>query len=209
MEMKRRSVHGGKITEITASMRELVAEAVVILQATSSAFRQSRLEGIRNVGLDSSQVSITCCGLINSVLELGRSDDSEKKALIGAIGNLERICASIDEMAGRARTKIERDILFSIQAFGECNELFTRSIGILDALGKLLGGEVEYAELEGLCRELERLVYESEMRHEERLIKGVCAVKSSDLFIGMLDLFRAIAFHSSQAAASLKQGKSG
>ena len=192
-----------EVAAIKASMSELAADAGTILERAAGAFRSSRLEEIRDMGPSSSRARVTECGLINSVLALRRVDDAEKKALIGAIGHLERICVFSAELAGVVRLKIERDILFSVQAFGECNELIAEAIETVNSLGLFIEGGIERAELDRLCRGLERHIYESEMGHEERLIKGVCAVKASELFTGMLDLFRATAFHSSRAADSL------
>ena len=207
--MKERSQSAEAVAEIVASMGDLVAEAAAVLLKTSSAFRRSRPEEMRDLGPASSRAVMTGSGLINSVRELSGAADHVKKSLIGAIGNLERICACSEEMTVTVREKIERDILFSIQAFGECNELFAAALGITEALEKLLRREVGRADVEGLCRGLERLIYESGLGHEERLVRGVCAVKASNLFMGMLDLFRAIAFHSSQAASGVEEESSG
>lgn len=207
--MKKGSQPAGAVADIKASMGDLVAEAAAVLRKTSSAFRRSRPEEIRDLGPDSSRAGMIGSGLINSARELSGADDHVKKSLIGAIGNLERICACSEEMTVTVREKIERDILFSIQAFGECNELFAEALCSTEALGKLLRGEVGRGEVEGLCRGLERLVCESGLGHEERLVQGVCAVKASNLFMGMLDLFRAIAFHSSQAASGVEEASSG
>lgn len=207
--MKKRLSQGGEVTAISASINGLILDARSMIERTSGAFRHSSLEEMKNIWDCSSRASVTECGLINSVLDLKRVDDAKKKSLIGTIGHIGRICACSAELANRVRSKIERDILFSVQAFGECVELFAEAAGTVSAIAKLVENGVERSEVERLCRVLDKHIYEGEMRHEERLIKGVCAVKSSELFTGMLDLFRAIAFHSSRAVAGLVGGEPG
>ena len=110
------------------------------------------------------------------------------------------------ELSERVVAKISEGVLFSDKAFKEIKELSAQVRSLLHGaiLAFLNNDEALFREVADSGSAVEKMINDSSSEHEKRLISGVCVVRSSAIFLDMLDAFRRIAGHAVSLALEKK-----
>jgi phosphate:Na+ symporter len=142
------------------------------------------------------------------------SDEKERQLLQGHLSHLRYIqlignCAK--DFAECVVEKIKEGLLFSDKAFGEIQNLFQEVEELLNnALVAYTRGDEDLAKkIVERGTAVERLIDNYSSEHEKRLISGVCTVRSSAIFLDMLDALRRISGHAVSMACSVGQLRKG
>lgn len=116
-----------------------------------------------------------------------------------------RIGDSLGRIALSIKAKTRDNVLISDKATAELDYLFGRTRDIMvNARDMVLAPNtlvaMHMAESE---QAVETIAAAYATKHEERLIEGLCAPKSSHIYIQMLDAFKSIAWHAKEIAKDL------
>ncbi len=121
----------------------------------------------------------------------------EARTILPVPAHIEKIASSIKRISENSRSRIKEGLLFSDKAISETGKLFTKSKDILKK-----SGEAEVtgspATLDAVLAEsdaLERMANDFATAHEERLVTGECAPKSSSTYLCILYAFEDIGAH--------------
>ncbi|CEP66269.1 Uncharacterized [Moorella glycerini] len=104
----------------------------------------------------------------------------------------QHILADISKLAAATHAKIQEGVLFSNKAVSEVREFFEGTDELLRHTQDLLLTQNPILRQYILDKVAE---YENKMRHfttehEERLIKGICLPRSSNLYLALIDAFK-------------------
>lgn len=141
----------------------------------------------------------------------GRSPAGERalvEAHLGVITRLAQIGSCIDGFCASAAVKIEEGLLFSDRALkemedlhAEVGELIRRAALAFTASDPGLSRKVAEQ-----GRAVERTIDRIGAGHEKRLASGACAVRSSALFLELLESLKCIAAHAVAMACAAARG---
>jgi phosphate:Na+ symporter len=132
-------------------------------------------------------------------LSEGRSDAdaSDIRLCIGVVSELKLISGCIEDFCESAAARIKEGLLFSDAAFKEIEDLHVAVASILrdavQAMGEGKRGSLPQVEEKG--RAVEAVIKKIGAEHERRLMSGVCDIKSSAVFLDILDSLGGIADH--------------
>jgi Na+/phosphate symporter len=120
-------------------------------------------------------------------------------------GHIRRLQDSIERIASTLRDKVKDGILFSDRALSELNFLFEKTKDIMaNTKDMLLARNTLIADYIKESEEsLARAANDFSTRHEERLIEGLCLPRASSVYLGLLDAFKGISWHSKEIAREL------
>ena len=107
---------------------------------------------------------------------------------------LERIGDSAEALARCVQT-IHRDgIPFSERAIADIMALFNRAVDLVDGVATVIrdGGQAGLSRVRHEGEQFQAYSDAAAHNHQERLLRGVCVVRGSSLFLAMLDYFREI-----------------
>jgi phosphate:Na+ symporter len=129
----------------------------------------------------------------------GRSeaDASEVRSCVVAVSELKLIGGCIEDFCESAKARIKEGLLFSDEAFKEIEDLHRAVDSILrDAVRSIGEGKRGLSpEMGEKGRAVKTMLRKFSAEHERRLISGVCDIKSSAIFLDILDAMGAIASH--------------
>lgn len=120
---------------------------------------------------------------------------------------LERIGDECINLIERIEIKIEENLLFSEEGVGEYIEVFDAAKKSFDMAAGVLQSANKTAAKTVIANGLhvKELVEKYRKTHNERLVKGICDPRTSNMFFDMLDFAGNIARHSSNAVKALWQ----
>jgi Na+/phosphate symporter len=109
------------------------------------------------------------------------------------------------KLAAEIKEKFEEGILFSDKATKEIENLFSNTMMLLRNLndGILTDNPTLKEQVKRDSKIAIDLANQYATEHEDRLIKGLCQMKASPIFLNMIDYFKVIATCCRDAANSL------
>ncbi len=107
---------------------------------------------------------------------------------------LERIADSVEALAERTDRIHREGISVSERGLAEVRELFSRGLDLLAAIAEVVrsGDQGRAAAVREAGEGFQALCDEVASSHQDRLLRGICAPRSSSIFLAMLDNFREI-----------------
>lgn len=172
-----------------------------MLRLIIEGFDRFRLEGPREArkqasGLEQNAERVTA-ELVSFSEKLGEDRKLLVRRYLGVAHHLQLIGECCRELSERVTDKIQEGVLFSDKAFKEFKDLYIEVSSLLHSAILTLGNRDERLarEVAGNGKMVEGMIDNFSSEHEKRLISGVCAVRSSALFLDMLDAMRRIAGH--------------
>ncbi|MFZ5801224.1 MAG: PhoU domain-containing protein [Candidatus Omnitrophota bacterium] len=140
------------------------------------------------------------------------SKESDKKEVrhdaavyADVVGDLEIIADYCKDLLERIEIKIDERLLFSEEALGEYQELYKINASALKSL-------LEAIEKEEVCfakvvlkdeDQVDHLVDKYREKHNQRLLDGICDLRSGNIFLNMLDFNAAVHHHIIKIARSI------
>lgn len=133
------------------------------------------------------------------LLELCRENSSVKeiegiRPVLDHFHNLKMISKNFSRFMEEIKIRIAEGIIFSDRAFQQLNYLWQTIDDILSQIAAYYHSpkKAEPGKIIAQCTQLSRLIDQYDIEHEERLIRGVCPIKASSIFLDMLDSLRSI-----------------
>lgn len=123
--------------------------------------------------------------------------------------HVERIGDNVELFTRATRTMIREGALFTDRARREIEELVSTLEGLLDVTRDLVltGSPVLAAHILARGREFVSRANEYASFHESRLIEGICATKSSSVYLAMLDDLKGVEWHVREIATQFEQAR--
>lgn len=172
----------------------------------SDAARVARaLEAASSFGRDAEEITAALVSLA------GRCSTAERALIeshLGVVGRLARIGDCVGDFCDSAAVKIGEGLLFSDKAFKEMEDLHVETGALLDraVLSFSAGDGGLSRKVAERGRTVERMIDRIGAEHEKRLASGACAVRSSALFLELLDALRRVAAHAVGMACASARG---
>ncbi len=125
------------------------------------------------------------------------SSNGEARTILGVPAHIEKIASSIKRINENSRSRIKEGLLFSDKAILETGKLFTKSKEILKKSGEaaVTGAPATLSAVLADSDTLERMANDFATAHEERLVTGECAPKSSSTYLCILYAFEDMGAH--------------
>ncbi len=125
------------------------------------------------------------------------SSNNEARSILSVPAYIEKIATSIKRINDNSRSRIKEGLLFSDKAILETGKLFTKSKEILKKSGEaaVTGSSATLTSVLADSDALERMANEFATAHEERLVTGECAPKSSSTYLCILYAFEDMGAH--------------
>ncbi len=137
----------------------------------------------------------TVLEILNVMKEEGETENT--KFMVSFSTKLEMIKNSVSRIAQRALEKVDAGILFSEKAVSELNYLLSETATLLgDTADLALTLNKSLAKtMEERAKEIIRAANNYAIKHEERLICGICIPKSAPIYLDLIDSIKALSNH--------------
>jgi phosphate:Na+ symporter len=185
-------------SEEICGMAERIAR---VFRLAMEGFGRFRAESLRQALEGGQAVEREAERLTASLVALaGGRPDGERAGVqsdIGAVSQLKLISGCIEDFCESAMAKIKEGVLFSDDAFKEIEDLHAEVESLLhNAVQAMRGGEGNLSStVAEKGRAVEMMINNFSIEHEKRLISGACEIRSSAIFLDILDALRRIAGH--------------
>ncbi len=197
------------INSIKKRIAEMSKVAFNMWQLTFQAFMEHDLDLFPKIFEEENKLNAMEKELTAGLIELGRAASAGDKFKITVyadiVGDLELIGDYCKDTLERLQIKIEEKLLFSEDAVKEYSELYHKTEDALEEVTHALEKDKPSLVKDILKGQghIDSLVDEYRQRHNERLIKGVCAPFACNMFLNMLDFTAAVYYHTKKIARSL------
>jgi Na+/phosphate symporter len=123
--------------------------------------------------------------------------DNEARQFLSVPGHIEKIAINIKRITENSRLRIKEGLLFSDKAIAESVKLFAAGKSVLKKASDaaVTGAPAAMSAIAADCDNLEHMANSFATAHEERLVTGECAPKSSSTYLCMLYSFEDIGAH--------------
>ncbi len=181
---------------------ELAMEGLGRFRAES--LRRS-LEGARLVDPEAERITAALVALAAGCPDGQRAGI---QAEIGMVSQLKLITGCIEDLCESAMARIKEGLLFSDEAFKSIEEIHAEVLSLLhdavQAVGAREGTPPSAAAEKG--RAVEAMINNFSVEHEKRLMSGACGIRSSAIFLDILDALRRITGHAVALARACAAG---
>ncbi len=164
--------------------------------------------GVPSIARESEEIT---GGLVELASRCPLGDRALVESPLGVITRLAQIGSCIEGFCDAAAVKMREGLLFSDKALKEMEDLHAETGSLLDRA--VLAFTAQDAGLSRKVAEqgraVERMIDRIGDEHEKRLASGSCAVRSSALFLELLDALRRIAGHAVGMACASARGECG
>lgn len=144
--------------------------------------------------------------LIASCKACAKKEDQHDAAVyVDVVGDLEIIGDYCKDLLERIEIKIDERLLFSEEAVREYQELYKINEAALQSLVNALERD-EICFAKAVLKDedrVDKLVEEYRRKHAQRLIDGICDLRSGNIFLNMLDFNAAVYNHSKKISRNL------
>jgi phosphate:Na+ symporter len=200
------------LRELEIRVADMALLALSMWRKTNEAFMEHDLEILSAVLKDENTLNDLEKELTAELVRLSRaSADAKEKsfALVFAniVGDLELIGDYCKDILERVQIKIEEKLLFSEEAVEEYEGLYQRTEDALEEVARALKKN-DFSSVPAVLKKeghIDGLVDELRIRHNQRLVQGICSPISCNMFLNMLDFTAAVYYHTKKVARSLLQ----
>lgn len=204
------------LNSLKVKVAEMSRTALSMWQVTHQAFMEHDMDLFPGIFEKENKLNDMEKELLAEFIELGRQPEMKDKlgivsAYVDMVGDLELIGDYCKDILERVEIKIEERLLFSEDSVKEYNELYDKTEEALDEVTRALEKDRPDLVKEILKNQghIDTLVDEYRLRHNHRLISGVCTPLGCNMFLNMLDFTAAVYYHTKKIARSLLKIKNG
>jgi Na+/phosphate symporter len=192
------------LKDIKKDIYLMIHKAGEMLELTEDAFMKSKLSALDEAREISREIKLKE-DLLTEKLAKAAAANSEARAILSVPVQIEKIAVSIERVMDNIRMKIQEGILFSDKAILESGKMISKGKEVLKKAGEaMVTGNA--ATVETVKNESEAMIKMSTQyatAHEERLVTGECAPKSSSTYLCMLYAFEDLAAHTRDVLAKI------
>ena len=197
--------------KIKKSTQEMAAIVIEMVDITYRGLNQNDihvLDGVLNKerSLDSIEEEMIC-----DIVELSKTLDEpakQKLVIMGQVAqNLERMGDEFRSLVERIEIKISDKLEFSEEGAAQYKEVFETMKKSVDLISEFLSTDKPELLDAVLANgdEIKKLVEDARSAHLERLTKGICQARASNMYFDMLDFTGNIARHCTNIARISKE----
>lgn len=119
------------------------------------------------------------------------------KPFLGLLSHFDRMAYNVDGVLDRLKKMVYEGILFSDRGVREVSHVAGETIDLMQNLPDLITtrNRLLAQQIQEKGKNLFKAIDTYAEEHEERLIEGVCMPKSAPIYLGLLESFKAMAFH--------------
>jgi Na+/phosphate symporter len=123
--------------------------------------------------------------------------DNEARQYLSVPAHIEKIAINIKRISENSRNRIKEGLLFSDKAIAETEKLFAAGKSVLKKASDtaVTGSSAAMNAIAADCENLEHMANGFATAHEERLVTGECAPKSSSTYLCILYAFEDMGAH--------------
>ncbi len=174
----------------------ILHKSLEMLELTEDGFAKNKLSALDEADEISREIQGKEDSLTTSLAALAASN-SEARSLLAVPAHIEKIATSIKRITQSSRERIREGLLFSDKAINETGKLFMKTKEVLKKAGEaaVTGAKATVDATIEAGSALERMANEFATAHEERLVTGECAPKSSSTYLCILYAFEDMGAH--------------
>jgi phosphate:Na+ symporter len=197
------------LSALKKEINKMATLTLSMLRDTFSGFMKHDLEILAGVLKDEERLNDMERSLTSSLVAISKSkgiENTNNILLSNIIGELEEIGDYIKDMVERIEIKIEEKLLFSDDAVEEYEHLYNLVETDLADVDKALRMNDKNFARRVLCiteDQVDNLVRKYKETHAQRLMKGICLPRASNMFLNLLDFTVRISHHSKAIAKSI------
>jgi phosphate:Na+ symporter len=201
------------LTALREEINKMAALTLSMLRNTFDGFMKHNFEILSRVLKDEERLNDMERFLTSSLAAISKSKDTDKTnnmLLSNIVGELEEIGDYIEDMIERIEIKIEEKLLFSDDALKEYEHLYNVVETDLADVEKALRMNDKNFARRVLCiteDQAHNLVQKYKDTHAQRLMKGICLPRASNMFLNLLDFTKRISDHSKTIAKNISELK--
>ena len=211
--MNSKNQHSQVIKRVAALRRESKEEAkkllalLPLIRRSLGAFDRGKLQA---AGKENESINRDLDDKTEQLLELCLDNPSQQemekiRPALNELHNLKMISQKFSNFMEELKIRIAENIMFSDRAYGQLDylwqsidEIFRQITAIPPSAGKARSEKII-----SRCRQLSQLMNQYDIEHEERLIRGICPIKASSMYLNMLDSIRGIVRYLNNTCANL------
>jgi len=184
------------VKDIKKEIYLIMHKAQEMLELTEDGFMKNRVTPLDEAD-DLAKEIHTKEDALTATLAKMSSTSSEARTILAVPAHIEKIATSIKRINENSRSRIKEGLLFSDKAILETGKLFTKSKDILKKSGEaaVTGAPATLEAVLADSDALERMANDFATAHEERLVTGECAPKSSSTYLCILYAFEDMGAH--------------
>ncbi len=184
------------VKDIQKEIYLIMHKAQEMLELTEDGFMKNRVTPLDEAD-DLAKEIQTKEDALTATLAKMSSTNSEARTILAVPAHIEKIATSIKRINENSRSRIKEGLLFSDKAILETGKLFTKSKDILKKSGEaaVTGAQATLEAVLSDSDALERMANDFATAHEERLVTGECAARSSSTYLCILYAFEDMGAH--------------
>ena len=184
------------VKDIKKEIYLIMHKAQEMLELTEDGFMKNKVTPLDEADELAKEIH-TKEDMLTATLAKMASSNGEARSILGVPAHIEKIATSIKRINDNSRSRIKEGLLFSDKAILETGKLFTKSKEILKKSGEaaVTGSSATLSTVLADCDTLERMANDFATAHEERLVTGECAPKSSSTYLCILYAFEDMGAH--------------
>lgn len=120
------------------------------------------------------------------------------KPFLGLASHCDRMAYNVDGILDRLERMTREGLLFSDRGVREVSTVARETIDLMENLPDLIAtrNRLLAQQIQQNAKNLFKTIDDYAEEHEERLIEGLCMPKSAPIYLGLLESFKALTFHS-------------
>jgi phosphate:Na+ symporter len=189
------------VAQVSREIKDLFCPVEDMLRLAAEGFESFRSKSPQKTVEMEKNLTGRCERMLANLVSMTEKQPEARKNIlkphITAVNHLIIIVGCSRDFAEQVIVKIKEGLLFSDKAYREINELYIEVASLMHQAFAIFEhrDSARLPEIESKAAETEKLIDCSSSEHEKRLITGICNVRSSALFLDMLDALRRIAGH--------------
>lgn len=192
------------IKDIKKEIYLIMHKALEMVELAEDGFAKNKLSALEQADELAKEIHDKEDALTATLAKMA-ADSAEARGILSVPSHVEKIAASVKRVTENSRTRIREGMLFSDRAILETGKLFAKTKEVLKSAGETAVTGAK-ATTETVLREseaIERMANDYATAHEERLVTGECAPKSSSTYLCMLYAFEDMGAHIKEAIKRL------
>lgn len=182
----------------------IMHKALEMVELTEDGFTKNKLSALDQADEISREIHVKEDALTATLAKMAAAS-SDARSLLTVPSHIEKIATSIKRITENSRARIKEGMLFSDKAILESGKLFTKTKEILKKAGEaaVTGSKAAIESTLAESDSIVRMANQFATDHEERLVTGECAPKSSSTYLCILYAFEDMGSHIKDATKRL------
>jgi len=196
---------GQTIKDLKKEIYLVMHKTQEMLELTEEGFMKSKLPSLDQADELAKEIHVKEDALTTSLAQLSAAN-VDARTILTVPAQIEKIATSIKRITENTRVRIKDGMLFSDKAINETGKLFAKSKEVLKKASEaaMTGSSAAIASILSEANTIERMANDYATAHEDRLVSGECAPKSSSTYLCLLYAFEDMGAHLKEAVKKLE-----